>query len=181
MQEVMCALATLLDEEELAQKVKNEIGKYVKNTGDTSRQLSKFLEEILSEKDKLSRVLKCINQSIIAAPYIQLKTAWPSKYPFEDVGSSWLINVNIVKGREVVVTHRKLAAASVDLKNRGKEKLKDEPGFEFAWELIMRFDWEVSRMNEATFKTCDIKFDNNYPDRAKKKVMKAYNQFAHFF
>lgn len=107
MREVMCDLAEKLGEIEERDLIKSEFSNFVKTSGDTSRQLAKFLQHVLKDNSKLSKVLKAINQSIIATPFIRLKYAFPKNIPFEDKSGNWKIIVDIVKGHEVVVTHKK--------------------------------------------------------------------------
>lgn len=82
MREVLCKLSTSLGDVEITNKIKQDFDLFVKQAGDTSRQLSKFLEKVLPEESKLCKVLKAINQSIIASPFIRLKQAF-GKIAFE--------------------------------------------------------------------------------------------------
>ncbi|PRP74329.1 hypothetical protein PROFUN_15576 [Planoprotostelium fungivorum] len=164
------------------QKFLEGLEKICNGTGDTSRQLTKHLEQYLSEESRVTKVLKCINQSIVAAPFLQLREAWPVQHPFEDDARGWSISVNIVKNQEVVITHRKRAIARpCDANGRIIPKSADDPQppkFIFFWEVVLRFDWEMNRMTGAAFKTTDLHFEPGYPDRAKKRVTKAYDMFG---
>jgi len=145
---------------------KNEFSSFVKLEGDTSRQLAKFLEKVLNEDSKLTKVLKTINQSIIATPFIRLKRAFPPDIIFEDKSGHWKIIVDIVKGQEVIITHKK-AGASKDT----------QVGFEFTWELIMRFDWAMETLIEASLKTTGVQFDKGISAEKKKQVQKIIDNF----
>lgn len=44
--------------------------------------------------------------------------------------------------------------------------------------MVLRFNWDVDNMTGATFKCSDIIFDETYPEKARKKVLKVYNEFG---
>ena len=110
MKKVLCDLAQSLGEGPLVGRINKEFDNFVKQAGDTSRQLSKFLQQVIREEDKLCKVLKAINQSIIATPFLRLKQSF-QKLPFEDIGGKWKIIVNIIPKEEVCVIHQKAAAS----------------------------------------------------------------------
>lgn len=72
-----------------------------KNDEGNNKQLNKFLEEMMKEEYKTTRVLKCVSQNILAVPFMQLKFAWPEKFPFEDEPNEWAIFINVVRDQEV--------------------------------------------------------------------------------
>jgi len=170
MRDVLCLLSEKLGENKQTETIKSEFFKFVQEggAGDTSRQLSKFLQHVLKEESRLAKVLKAINQSIIASPFIRLKLAFPKTIPFEDMSGTWQIIVNIVPNKEVVVTHKKSGAS------------KDKPpqgGFEFQWELVMRFDWDLSEMLEADLITTKITFEETILEANRKEVQAVFDKF----
>lgn len=86
MRDILCQLSDHLGEIEQTKIIKNEFFNFIKQGGgDTSRQLSRFLQQVLKEDSKLCKVLKAINQSIIASPFLRLKYIFPKYLPFEDM------------------------------------------------------------------------------------------------
>jgi hypothetical protein len=106
MREVLCDLAEKLGEKEEIATIRKEFDVFVKQGGDTSRQLAKFLQHVLKPDSRVCAVLKAVNQSIIASPFIRLKYAF-QKIPFEDISGKWKIIVHIVPNEEVWVIHQK--------------------------------------------------------------------------
>lgn len=167
MRDVLCDLAEKLGEPQLIGVIKSEFGTFVKQAGDTSRQLSKFLQHVLKEDSKVAKVLKAITQSIIASPFIRLKYAF-QKVPFEDLSGKWKIIVSIVPGEEIVVLHQKAGIS------------KDGPpisGFEFQWELRMRFDWNMTSLTQATLVMNGVTYQHGISDSARKEIQHIVDTF----
>lgn len=118
MKEKLSELSEKLGETEQTKLINQEFGKFVtEETGDTARQLAKFLEHVLKEESKLAAVLKAINQSIIATPFIILKRSFPKQLPFEDVSGTWKILVKITPKEEVSVVHQVIKKKKILSKN----------------------------------------------------------------
>jgi hypothetical protein len=83
MKRVLCELAEKLGEKEELDAIQREFGSFIKTGGDTSRQMAKFLQHVLKDGSKLTQVLKAINQSIIATPFVRLKHVFHEGIPFE--------------------------------------------------------------------------------------------------
>jgi len=166
--EVICDLSEKLGEYQQAELIKTEFSKFVKAGGDTSRQLAKFLEHVLKEETKMTKILKAINQSIIATPFIRLKFAFPKDNPFEDQSGNWKIIVEIIQNQEIVVTHKKVGSS------------KEPPpkgGFEFTWELVMKFSWTLDTMISASLKTTGITFEKGISELNQKQIQKIVDSF----
>jgi hypothetical protein len=171
MKSILCHLSEKLEEANQTEIIKREFNSFVQQSGagDTSRQLSRFLQHILKESSKLARVLKAINQSIIATPFIRLKHAFPKECPFEDMGGTWKIIVSIVPKEEVVVIHQKTGVS------------KDAPpigGYEFKWELVMKFNWELTKMLQAQLQIVGIVFQKGILESNKKKIQETVDCFT---
>jgi len=170
MRDTLCEISEKLGEDAQTEMIRNEFYSFVKEGGggDTSRQLSKFLEHVLKEDSKLGKVLKAINQSIIATPFIRLKMKFPNHIAFKDVSGTWKIIVNILPNEEIHVIHQKSGVSASP---------PPQGGFEFTWELFMRFDWELKNLMEADLKTTGVTFDSGINEQAKKEVQNIIDTF----
>jgi len=171
MKGVLCLLSNKLAETEQTEIIENEFDSFIKGGkgADTSRQMARFLQHVLKENSKLCKVLKAINQSIIASPFVRLKAAFPKELPFEDMGGTWKIIVHVLPGREVCVTHQKQGSS------------KEQPpvgGFDFEWELVMRFDWNLDSLVEVQLDITSIHFEKGILEEHKKKVEKILNRLS---
>jgi len=171
MRDLLCELSDKLEEFEQTKTIKNEFFSFVQQSGggDTSRQLSKFLQQVLKEDSKLCKVLKAVNQSIIATPFIRLKLAFPNQIPFEDIPGTWKVIVKIVPKEEVVVIHQKSGAS---------RNPSPQGGFEFAWELVMRFPWDLKGLINAQLAITNVTFDGNIIQQNRNQVQQIVNQFS---
>eukprot|EP01119_Soliformovum_irregulare_P017793 TRINITY_DN533_c1_g1_i2.p1 TRINITY_DN533_c1_g1~~TRINITY_DN533_c1_g1_i2.p1 ORF type:complete len:1130 (-),score=412.15 TRINITY_DN533_c1_g1_i2:54-3443(-) len=167
--QIMCQISDVFEEKEQSALIRSEFSKFVSGAGDTSRQLSKFLEHVLKDNSKMSKVLKAINQSIIATPFIRLKVIFPTHLPFEDKAGSWTIEIVIEPQRCVKVIHRK-AGSSKEGPPQG--------GFEFQWELTMTFPWNLETMQSAVLKITNLTFDKGIVDTHKKEVQHIVDTFS---
>lgn len=169
MRDILCDLSEKLEEHQQTEAIKTKFSSFVQQGGDTSRQLSKFLQNVLHEESKLVKVLKAINQSIIATPFIRLKYAFPNEIPFEDVAGTWKIIVTLIPKQGIIVTHKKSGQS------------KEGPplgGFEFHWELIMKFTWDLAQMADAELNITSYSFDNNMKESNRKMMMKVLEGFG---
>lgn len=187
MKDKLIQLSEKLGEPELTKEVTQKFSQFIKDgTGDTARQLARFLESVIKENSKLAGVLKSINQSIIATPFIILKRAFPQHMQFEDVSGTWKIIVNITPGEEVAVIHKvKFLDVSLikigfnfDVQKKGISKSNvREGGFEFTWDLIMRFDWKLQQLKAAELEITSISFDSNMSEANKKELQSVVDHF----
>jgi len=167
--DVLCELSEKLEEHQQTEAIRSKFSSFVQQGGDTSRQLSKFLQNVLLEDSKLAKVLKAINQSIIATPFIRLKYAFPQDIPFEDVAGTWKIIVTLIPKQGIVITHKKSGQS------------KEAPptgGFEFHWELVMKFTWDLLQMADAELNITSYSFDNNMKEANKKTIQKVLEGFG---
>src|SRR5690606_35080038 len=98
--------------------------------------LGRFFQEQMSEDSPTTKLLKAFNLSIMSTAFAIVRYHF-SRYPVEDIGPAWKVNISIGQGDSsstdhVIVTHSK-AARSEDNKE----------SFEFLWELKMFFDYEM--------------------------------------
>ncbi|PRP89337.1 Ras family protein [Planoprotostelium fungivorum] len=172
MLDVLCQICDGINDKEASNHLTQEYTRFMRSTEGNTRDFSRFLQSALQPQWRLSMLLKCINQWITAVPYIQLKRAWSDAFPFDEDPDSWKIVINLVKDKEIIVTHRKSA---ISRKNKNEES-----GYTFQWEVVLRFDWMLKKMTSATFKTCDIQWDTGFSEKSKKKILKIFDQFAGF-
>jgi len=84
------------------------------------------------------------------------------------VSGTWKIIVNIVPHEEVSVVHYKTAVS---------KSPPPEGGYEFEWELVMKFDWDLSQMKSAELNTKSVKFSPAILEENKKEVQNIINKF----
>jgi len=72
-------------------------------------------------------------------------------------------------GREVCVTHQKQGCS------------KEQPpvgGFDFEWELVMRFDWNLDSLLEVQLDITSLHFEAGILQENKMKVQKILDQLS---
>eukprot|EP01118_Nematostelium_gracile_P001895 TRINITY_DN11961_c0_g1_i1.p1 TRINITY_DN11961_c0_g1~~TRINITY_DN11961_c0_g1_i1.p1 ORF type:complete len:349 (-),score=49.38 TRINITY_DN11961_c0_g1_i1:36-1082(-) len=165
--DVLVTLVSLLESQDMTQKVKDSYYKYIphsvdNNDKDISAELKRFLNEVLGEISPTVRVLKACNQSIIAPAVTQMWKQLNNTMLLRD-GVGWHIRI-AVSETEVTVTHWK----------RQKQIPKKQPApelFEFEWELSLSFDRNVEKITSYSFNLKSITFhesaDKNQQDEVK--------------
>jgi len=171
--EVLSALATLLESVEKAHKIQELYYRYVPKTIDTndrdiSRELNRFLNEVVEENSPTLRILKACNQSIIAPAVIELTLNVQKRLQFKD-GGGWRIKI-MAKETEVSVTHWK--------RQRHVVKPPDQELFDFfEWELTLNFDKKVERITRYSFNLSEIQFNSNATQEQRAKITNILNEY----
>eukprot|EP01116_Phalansterium_solitarium_P012624 TRINITY_DN29077_c0_g1_i1.p1 TRINITY_DN29077_c0_g1~~TRINITY_DN29077_c0_g1_i1.p1 ORF type:complete len:307 (+),score=52.78 TRINITY_DN29077_c0_g1_i1:171-1091(+) len=103
------------------------------------------------ENHRTSRLLKAINQAIIAPPVIKLKTEFGRKHPFKDLRGAWRIRVDVRPpeagdDEAVSVVHtRSELSFEADL-------------FQFDWDFKMLFNRDLTCLSEIAIGIKHVRF-----------------------
>lgn len=52
-----------------------------------------------------------------------------------------------------------------------------EGGYEFCWELVMRFNWDLTKMTKAELEITSITFDSNMSESNRKELQTVVDNF----
>jgi len=171
--EVLATLADLLESESKSRKIQELYYEYVPKTVDTndrdiSRELKRFLDEVVEENSPVVRVLKACNQAIIAPPVIELTLNVQKQVSFKD-GGGWRIRI-MVKDNEVSVTHWK--------RQKHVAKPPERELFDFfEWELTLLFDKRVERIMSYSFLLSDIQFNQNATQQQRNEITNILTEY----
>jgi len=123
--------------------------------------LKNFFETYISSTSKLMALVKVLNQSILASPYISLKKKFDAfDLPIVDVSGSWLIQT-VFKGYEIVVIHSKRMKSTAEVA---------EEEFTFRWFLAISFDKLLTTINEVKLSINDLEMNKEIKEKTKKKL-----------
>eukprot|EP01112_Ceratiomyxa_fruticulosa_P020335 TRINITY_DN6894_c0_g1_i1.p1 TRINITY_DN6894_c0_g1~~TRINITY_DN6894_c0_g1_i1.p1 ORF type:complete len:774 (+),score=144.84 TRINITY_DN6894_c0_g1_i1:131-2323(+) len=134
-----------------------------------SKQFPKFILEDLGDENRVVRVLKGINQAIIAPSVIELKLSMCPKLPFKDVSGGWIVHVRRRESGAVVVSHSR--------KQEHMDKRKEEEYFEFTWVLTMVFDGLLSSMTEITLQIENLRFGEHTTEAKKEEYTTVFKPY----
>jgi hypothetical protein len=100
----------------------------------------------------------------------------------QDVGGKWKILVHVVPQEEVWVIHQKVAVSKEGKGFRGVSGVdgcKGPPsgGFEFNWELKMRFDWDLKTLRETQLLIKGVTYQFGISESARKEVQSVVDNF----
>jgi len=161
------------EEEEVAQKIKDEFFNYVNSdgSGDISMQLLSFLKEILTKETKIGRVLKACHQKIVFPAFYSIKSAVYDEMPFKDLRGTWVMSVDVRSGGGIFVNHRK--------RQRSKAgNAEDAPEFSFEWQLSLQFDQDVNELKEVKVDILSLEVADWLDDEKRKAVTDVFH--AHY-
>lgn len=172
--EIIVELATLLEGQPKAEKIEREYYKYIPgnldptDARDISRELNRFLKEVVEEDSPTVRILKACNQAIIAPAVIELTLNIQKKISFKD-GGGWRIRIAVVEDR-VIVTHWK---RQKHVAKHGEVEL-----FEFfEWELSLEFDARVEKIINFRFSLSEIHFKNLATIDQRNEIISILNSY----
>ena len=94
-------------EPELVEGVENRFDEFVKKEGDTSMQLLGFLNDVIKDDSKVSKILKLTHQKIIFPAFYRVKGMVYKTWPFKDQRGSWNVELHILENG-IKVCHSKL-------------------------------------------------------------------------
>jgi len=169
--EVLVTLASLLESQTKAKKIQELFYQYIPRAADPddrdiSRELNRFLHEVVGEETPTVRVLKACNQSIIAPAVTELTLNIQKQVPFKD-GGGWRIRIT-VKEDEVCVTHWK----------KQKQQQADQGFFEsFEWALTITFDKKAERILSYSFFLCGIEYKEGATEEQKQNLKNTLDEF----
>lgn len=116
-------------------------------------------------------------QSIFAPVVIQLQTTIGQEFPFKDrraelnsnssslsssITNAWKITIDCRDAGSVLITHWKQEATT--------EAANAEKSFLFDWRVQMRFDANISRLEEVSCSIGDIVFHKDASDSARETI-----------
>ncbi|PRP81402.1 hypothetical protein PROFUN_11023 [Planoprotostelium fungivorum] len=108
----------------------------------------------------LMRLLRTLTQSIVAAPYLRLKSAFSAvQLPVKDVNGLWSIDVRFHEDR-VTVTHSKRCTSS------------EANQFHFLWRMCLEVDRDIREVLSVDMNISQIEFDDNFGEREREKIRK---------
>eukprot|EP01119_Soliformovum_irregulare_P011552 TRINITY_DN290_c2_g1_i5.p1 TRINITY_DN290_c2_g1~~TRINITY_DN290_c2_g1_i5.p1 ORF type:complete len:322 (-),score=97.84 TRINITY_DN290_c2_g1_i5:964-1929(-) len=170
--DILTTMVAIIEGEERGNSVKEEYYKYIPKDSvgdkDISRDLTRFLEEVVKEESPTLRVLKACNQATIAPAVIELTLALSKRLSFKD-GGSWRIRVT-VDSDEISVTHWKKQRPLI-------KPGEDEIYLHFEWELTLFFDKSARKITDFLFKLSDIEFVEGVEEEKKAGVLDALETY----
>jgi len=129
-----------------------------------SIHLKNFFATYISKSSRLLALLKGLNQTILAPPYISLKTKFAAlDLPILDVNGSWLIEV-VFKTEEIIIIHSKKANSI---------SLLPEERFSFRWHIAIAFDRQMINIKEVRLSMTELEMNKQIRDKTKKKKLQS--------
>lgn len=158
MKKILLIFANKLHEYEEFELLDRYILKEIDINSDLSKNLKSFFDNHIKSDSRILSLLKLINQSVLAPPYITLRNKFAAvDLPITDV-HLWLIEV-IFRTKQIVVVHSKKARSN---------STNQEDQFEFIWHLQITLDREAKSVLDVRLSITDLEM-NEKMDKAKKK------------
>lgn len=150
--DILCSLKVLLGEEDASiMECLNLFSLFKNISKDNQKSLNAILSRMLIEDSLALKFFKLMaNQSILAYPYILIKSKLEPMFQVIDKKGTWRIPV-IVKGEQVIVSHRK------KLRSTGEFE-----GMEIEWQLDIYYDRNIDYLEK-----CEIRIISIKPKRSK--------------
>lgn len=162
MLDILQTFAYKLSEMDELKKIQENFLKEVIPHKELRSQLSHFFSKHVHPESKILKLLKLINQLILAPPYLSLKNIFGAiDCPITDVSGFYFIKV-VFRKDEVMVFHIKKSKSMSE---------NPEDYFEFVWNLQIRAGEDISHLKEVNFSLSDIKFHENMKESKKKKII----------
>jgi len=170
--DMLVELAKLVDSDDYANIIQQNFKNYIVLEGVKDRDMSReiaSLFEYLGKDCKIAKVLKAINQAIIAPPIIELTLNVCAKLPFRDAGG-WRIYVHRHEN-QLTVTHAK--------KQKARSYAKEDE-FEFEWRLEIVFgeDPNLDTLSHINLKVTDIGYGEMLSQTKKSEVENMLSSYA---
>jgi hypothetical protein len=126
-------------------------------------QLETFFRKHIPKDSKVLQVMKVINQSMLAPPYIALKSIFAGvDLPVTDMGGFYSIKV-VFKQSEVVVVHSKKVKAVSEC---------EDDYFEFLWHLQIILDSKLDKFKDIEIILAETSMGDKMKDSKKKRLSK---------
>jgi len=160
MQEILKTFSKLLREDVDNQLFQEKFIEEMQHHADLSNGMMGFFRDYIAKDSKTLKILKVINQAVLAPPYIALRNKFISiDAPIKDV-HLWLIEVAF-RTDEVVVVHSK----------RARSVSEDPLDFiQFNWHLQITLDKEITKLKEAKLSITDLELSDEMDKNKKKKI-----------
>jgi hypothetical protein len=161
-------LSEQLNETNVTQIIEQQYPRYVTDSGSIQTQLQTFFDNCgIPENSKLYKILKCIQQEIIVAPVMELRTRLYEKFPYKDEPGSWRVEIEF-RPNSVRLVHRK--------RERSYETTP-ENFFGFEWILELNFTRKLSNFDVKVSIT-DWWFHKQASQARKQKLEEAFRSFS---
>jgi len=187
---ILLVLANQLGEDE--QVIQEQYNTYVKdNAGDIPGPLNRFLKNVMGEENKVVKVLKACNQSILAPAVVRLKLKIAKKLPYKDMRGAWSIAIH-VNQNDLIVFHRKNEISwnpnpnptlfqrdSGGDVNLFSNPMNSEDDFKFAWELSLKFDRQMQQLYSVSLAINSVEFDDSMPTHKRLQILSVMRDYFH--
>ena len=169
MKEIISALITLLEGEELKMKFENEFDElfeYIRNEtdGDAATVMKELLPKVFTEKNITLAVLKTLTQALFASA-VEYLLPFRRTHRFHDGHVGWNIQVDVTD-EKVIITHTKGETSYV------------ENGFDFEWKYTYVIDREKKEIVDLKLEIVNVIF-KEYPENLRNdfnEIVKKYNE-----
>ncbi|KAH3762029.1 hypothetical protein Pelo_6139 [Pelomyxa schiedti] len=164
-QQFLGTVALLLEGSDCYDTLNENFGKYIIYTTDIGVQrdgINQLLGGVLGAS-KVTKILKAINQSVIAPAVIELNISICAGCPFKDAPAPGVWEIELALYDDLVQVIHRRKQVNIDAR-------KEEDAFEFTWELVMQLDSEVDSIQDCSIRIVDWKFGSKTSEIRKQLV-----------
>lgn len=168
--EILIVLCRLTGEEEAL--IERELD--LNGAGEISVQLNDFILEHwepegkeVERENRVLRVLKVCNQSLLAPSVVRLKTSFGAQYSYKDDRGQWHILIKKERDGSFSISHLKKEISYE------AEELAARQHFTFDWEMRMRLSPDLATLLDARVLVRSIDFVDTAPKEACEAVRAA--------
>jgi len=166
MYDIWITIARLVNEDPTV--IDQHLRSYLDN-GEIGLYLGNFIRDHCSDDNKVIKLLKVCNQSILASAVLRMKQVVGNDWPYKDLRGGW--NVIIKReGNTISVTHSK-QEQSWETSNKYAEQ-----HFSFVWDFRIVFDLNVDKMVDASITISKMDFVETVPLDTRKKIIACFLQ-----
>jgi len=152
---------------ELVNEVETRFDEFVKTEGDTSVQLLGFLNNVIKDDSKLSKILKLTHQRIIFPAYYRVKGIIYDALPFKDQRGSW--NLDLIMFEDgLKVVHSKLQESKSGWPESNDSKQPRQ--FNFGWSLNIFLSADLTEITKLQLFVSKIELHKELDEGIVQKI-----------
>lgn len=135
--------------------------------GDSASLLDRLFDQFFPEENRITKLLKLCNQSIMAPAVIRLKQQMNDSFPYKDDRGRWTIEIRLRDDASVVVTHFKR-----EISWESSEDY-DRQHFSFRWNLSISTDPSLSLVESASMSIDQLSFVETVAEETRREILSA--------